>query len=103
MAKLRKGVNPIKDAAVLDKQDLLDFQKEFRKADVAGNGYQKLMTRLYEMATSRAVDDSVSLKAIEIVLAYTLGKPKDRESELTDQNITVEHNVISMDQVKKLK
>jgi hypothetical protein len=85
-----------------DLKELETFEIEFRKANPDGLG--KIFQRLGELATSKTFDEMVNLKAIEIIFAYKYGKPSDKPMQ-SDQptKLVIEHNVISVDEVKAKK
>jgi hypothetical protein len=63
---------------------------------------QNVVKSLKGIIDDKFEDTSSRVKAIEVFLAYALGKPKDKDSEIKDSVIRIEHNVISLEDAKQL-
>lgn len=93
------------------------IQQDMRRQDIAEiksfnelfdqqspDGMNQVMARLLELATSKAVDDIVNIKAIELIVSYRFGKPVEKPTTPADPTqFTIQHNVIGIEEAKKLK
>lgn len=80
---------------------VFSFQSEIEK--LTGNVPSKLVEDLIKMTGDKSLDDNVRLKAIELAMGYMFGKPKDVDQEISPAKFIIEHNIISLENVKKLK
>jgi len=98
---MKKLINRKLELGKSQDEELSSFKNDLFKNDprIA----EKVIKRLTELATDKSVEDVVNLKAIELILAYTYGKPTDSKPETGPQRLVIEHNTITVDEVKKQK